>query len=94
MTPFQPLSKTEMKMLIFNKMKHKSMTYDDARAELTAELGNMFKSHSFATSAKREEGENRTAPSPNLKIKKAKLKQKLVPDDIIERGNEKNERKK
>ena len=34
----KPFSRTELKILVFNKMKQKGMSYDDARAEVTMEV--------------------------------------------------------
>ena len=34
----KPFSRVEMKILIFNKMKQKGMSYDDARAEVSMEI--------------------------------------------------------
>ena len=36
--PYPTLTQTEMKILIYRKIKVKGMTYDEARAELTGEL--------------------------------------------------------
>ena len=34
----KPFSRTELKILVYNKMKQKGMSYDDARAEVTMEV--------------------------------------------------------
>ena len=38
MTKHKPFSKTEMKILVYNKMKSKGMSYDQACAELRGEI--------------------------------------------------------
>lgn len=38
MTKHKPFNKTEMKILVFNKMKNKGMSYDQACKELEKEI--------------------------------------------------------
>jgi len=35
----KPFSKTEMKILVFNRMKNRGMSYDDAVKEVNMEVG-------------------------------------------------------
>jgi len=42
MTRHKPFSRTEMKILIFNKMKSKGMAYEDAVKELNGEINQII----------------------------------------------------
>lgn len=66
----KPLSRTEMKMLIYNKVK-RGMSYDEACKQLTQELKELNKSHAFAKSSAKRVEDDLTSPLPhNLKLKK------------------------
>ena len=49
----KPFSKQELKILVYNKMKHKGMTYDDAYREVNEEIrsvkSNKKKENTFDT---------------------------------------------
>ena len=86
---FKPLTQTEMKIIIFNKVKH-GLSYPDAVKQLSLEIECMRKAHkshsrSLAKSSTEEERDrialaDMSNPFPELRIKK-KAKLNLIPSD-------------
>lgn len=76
MAKYKPLTKMEMKMIIFSKMK-KGLSYAQARQQLSDEIEGMRKSHSLVIKADRQaeakatEDADETMPV-NLRIKGGK----------------------
>lgn len=80
---FKPFSRTEMKMLIYNKVQ-RGMKYDEAVKELTAEL-KIMNANAFAKSSAKRVEENTTPLPHNLNIKKEvndgkRLRKRILPD--------------
>lgn len=67
----KPLTKTEMKILIFNKINTLGMTYEEARAELSEELKQIHHTSFAVKKAILEVGDESSLPH-NLKIKGGK----------------------
>jgi hypothetical protein len=83
---YKPLTRTEMKIIIFNKMKHQGMTYAEATKQLESEIEGMRNSHSLAKSSTNGDTEEQDRisdtfytdgnPFPNIKVNKKKKKKK------------------
>jgi len=67
-----PFSQTEMKILIYNKVK-RGMSYPDACKQLSSEIEQMYKTHAFAKKIPLEENgqvADLSCPSPRLRLQK------------------------
>jgi len=78
MVNHKPFSRTEMKILIFNKVKNKNISYEDACAELEQEIDIII-----ANDLKEEQKQRKIAEREKKVAEKEKLKQNKFKDEFV-----------